>query len=214
MEQTTILLGLVLAGVIVFYLLLNKSFRSATKQTVIIPKKTYNTLRSSSRNDKNEVVVKLDYEQGSSNPKKQIWRRGSNGSVSPGIINNEEVIVHIHPKVRSGSKIQDSYENELRERPSYTDLQFSKRKGKELLVTPSGRLIEFDAEQANLGKIKNLDYAVQVKAQRQIPPRNTKQAHSSAKLSNKMFIEESRRAGVKYINYDTNKRIKLRTEVK
>jgi hypothetical protein len=198
-----------------FYLLTFQPFRTGVKKTVIIPRHTIQKLRSSSRNNKNEVLVKLDYDQNGSRPKKQILRRGTSGVVYPGIINREEIIIHTHPGVSNKDPITNAYETELRERPSYTDLKFSKRKGKELLVTPTGKILEFNAENANLKQIKNIESHAQLKANQQIPITSVGKAKDSAKLANKIFLQETQKSGVTYREYKNNKKgIKIKTEVK
>ncbi len=191
---------LVLAGSIVFifilYLLTYSQFRAATKQSVIIPAKTIRKLRSSVKKDRQEVIVKLDYEPGRRLPAKRRWRKGSSDAVSPGIINREEVIIHTHPRVTTKDRITNAYETMLRERPSLADLKFSKRRGRELLVTPSGKVIEFSGENADLSRLKNLEVKAQTKAARIVPPTDEKSARISANIANQIFITEARKAGV------------------
>ena len=81
-------------------------------------------------------------------------------------------------------------------------------------MTPSGKLIEFNAEQAELSKLKNIEKNAQLQAAKEIPPNNKNSATKSAALANKIFLRESKNAGVTYKEFDTNKRIKLKTKVK
>lgn len=213
-DQTTVYLSLAVIGLILFYLLMIPQFRSGAWMTIRVPKDVIRKTRQSAKKDKNEMLVKLDYNETSPNPIKRIYKKGNNGSVNPGLINREEVIIHTHPKVKSEDKITEKYENILRERPSIQDLQFSKRSGKELLVTPTGKIIEFDAEQANLKKLTNIEQIAQEKASEIIFPDTVNNAEKSAHLANEIFLKETMKAGVKYREFNTQKELKLKTRVK
>lgn len=214
MDNTTVILGIALVGLLALYLLTYPFFRSATKQTIYIPPKTVGRLRSSAKNSRGEVVVKLDYQPGTDLPTRTVVKKGKNDRVFPGFIHREEVVAHTHPRSHSQDPNVRAYEDVLRERPSFSDLVFSKSKeGPELLVTHSGRIIEFDAEEANLGEIRGLEERAQVEAARVIPPTDPHSARRSASLANAIFVRESSRAGVRYREFRGGE-VKLRTKVK
>ncbi len=212
----TLILILAIIGFGLIYLLTFHPFRSASMKTIYVPKKAVTYLRKNSEHNNREIAMELDYTQKSAPyPSKEIIKRGTNGEVNPGLFASEEIIAHTHGPVRNKDPITNAYETELRERPSIADLLFSKRQGIEFVSTPSGRLLEFNAEHANIRKLNNkIEREAQMKANEQIFPSDPKTARESARLANYYFIKKTESLGVKYKQLDPNKPIKFKTEVK
>lgn len=130
-------------GVAYIFLFVPWSLKAA-KQSVVIPAKTVNQVRRA-RRERNEKAFVLDYESGSPRPKRILIRKGTPNSIDPRAPSEAEILIHTHPAARDPDKVSAAYATELRERPSGSDIGHlvSSHRDQELVMTPSGKLIEY-----------------------------------------------------------------------
>ncbi|MFW9990928.1 MAG: hypothetical protein ACFFD4_02590 [Candidatus Odinarchaeota archaeon] len=172
------------------------------------------------RNSKQEHAFTVDYQDGSSEPKR-IWiTKGDNSSVRPKEVAEAEAIIHTHPKMtRATTPLETAYENELRERPSAADLRhldFSSR-DQEFVMTPSGKVIKYEktprAKRGFFGKIRSsfrlsrAELSSQETVIQNAEVNTPGDAKQLASESNRLFLKEARREGfrVTRLKGDTTK---------